>query len=51
MDIVIYFSAFGFALMGVFALLKPQSVPRLFGVHSVGTDMINEVRAVYGGFG
>ena len=50
MNLVIYLSALGFALMGIFALLKPHSVPRLFGVHSIGTDMINEVRAVYGGF-
>lgn len=51
MNLIIYLSALGFALMGIFALVKPHSVPRLFGVHSIGTDMINEVRAVYGGFG
>ena len=51
MNIVIYLSAFGFAVMGIVALLKPQLVTRLFGVHSIGTDMANEVRAVYGGFG
>ena len=51
MNAVLYFSALGFAAMGVSALAAPRKVPQLFGVDSVGEDMVNEVRAVYGGFG
>lgn len=37
--------------MGVVALLKPAFVTSIFGQPSIGADMRNEVRAVYGGFG
>lgn len=40
-----------FFVMGVVALLKPAFVTSIFGQPSIGADMRNEVRAVYGGFG
>lgn len=51
MDVIIYLAAAGFAVMGLAALVKPDSVPRLFGISTIGADMANEIRAVYGGFG
>jgi len=50
-QIAVYLAALAFAAMGIGALVAPRRVPRLFGVDAVGEDMVNEVRAVYGGFG
>jgi Domain of unknown function (DUF4345) len=43
--------AFGFAAMGMIALVKPKRVTRQFGIPTLDADGRNEVRAVYGGFG
>lgn len=40
-----------FALMGVAALARPESILAYFGTATLSRDGRNEVRAVYGGFG
>ena len=40
-----------FALMGVAALARPESILAYFGTATLTRDGRNEVRAVYGGFG
>jgi len=40
-----------FALMGVAALSRPESILAYFGTATLTRDGRNEVRAVYGGFG
>lgn len=44
-------AAFGFAVMGLGSLLRPQQVLAQFGISRLEIDGRNEVRAVYGGFG
>lgn len=52
MDVVIiYANAAFFLLMGIVALLNPTRVTSTFKVSLITSDMRNEVRAVYGGFG
>jgi len=51
MQILVYVIALAFALMGISALIVPKRIPAIFGIESIGPDMANEVRAVYGGFG
>jgi hypothetical protein len=48
---VTYITALFFACMGITALLSPTSVTRFFRLNTIGADMRNEVRSVYGGFG
>src|SRR5882757_6314228 len=40
-----------FALMGMAALARPESILAYFGTASLTRDGRNEIRAVYGGFG
>ena len=40
-----------FALMGVYALVRPERVVAIFGTPGLTVDGRNEIRAVYGGFG
>jgi len=40
-----------FTLMGIAALVRPQSILACFGTPTLTRDGRNEVRAVYGGFG
>lgn len=51
MELPIYLVAFGFAAMGLSALLNPASIGGYFDVSFESVDGRNEVRAVYGGFG
>lgn len=43
--------AAGFALMGLAAVARPESILAYVGTRSLTRDGRNEVRAVYGGFG
>lgn len=49
-DLVLLVAAL-FALMGVAALVRPESILAYFGITTLTRDGRNEVRAVYGGFG
>lgn len=51
MSIAIYTVAFGFGGMGLYALVRPAGIGRLFDVRIESVDGRNETRAVYGGFG
>jgi hypothetical protein len=48
---VTYMTALFFACMGITALFSPTSITRFFKLSTIGADMRNEVRSVYGGFG
>ena len=50
-DIGVGAVALGFFAMGLGALVAPNKVTDQFGIHPLGVDGRNEVRAVYGGFG
>jgi hypothetical protein len=50
-DAVIILVAAGFAAMAGLALIQPRMVLAQFGVEVDTANGINEVRAVYGGFG
>jgi|GEM_PF-288651 hypothetical protein len=50
-DFPVYIAAFGFAVMGIGALIKPTLVTAQFGILALDSAGRNEVRAVYGGFG
>ena len=50
-QVAILLPAFGFAAMGLVALLQPHRVTGQFGIPALSVDGRNEVRAVYGGFG
>lgn len=50
-SITVLFIAAAFALMGLAAITRPESILAYFGTHSLTRDGRNEVRAVYGGFG
>ena len=47
----VLFIAAAFALMGLVAIARPESILAYFGTRSLTRDGRNEVRAVYGGFG
>ena len=47
----VLFIAAAFALMGLMAIARPESILAYFGTRSLTRDGRNEVRAVYGGFG
>ena len=49
--LLIYSVAVFFLIMGLVALFKPEHVTSFFLLPSLPSDMRNEVRAVYGGFG
>jgi Domain of unknown function (DUF4345) len=40
-----------FAVMGILAMARPNSIPKMFGVTENTADSRTEVRSVYGGFG
>jgi hypothetical protein len=48
---LVLFVAAAFALMGVAAVARPESIVAYFGTRGLTRDGRNEVRAVYGGFG
>jgi hypothetical protein len=50
-DIIIYVNAAGFLLMGIVGLVNPTRITSYFKVPVITSDMRNEIRAVYGGFG
>jgi hypothetical protein len=49
--ITVLFIAAAFALIGLMAIARPESILAYFGTRSLTRDGRNEVRAVYGGFG
>lgn len=50
-DILIYTVAVFFLLMGLVGLARPKNITDNFYVPEITSDMRNEIRAVYGGFG
>lgn len=50
-DVIVYFAAAFFFGMGAMALIKPPSITGMLSLPVIPSDMRNEVRAVYGGFG
>jgi tellurite resistance protein TehA-like permease len=50
-DIFVYVNTLFFLGMGLTALVKPLSMTDFFSLGEIRSDMRNEVRAVYGGFG
>ena len=50
-DILVYTIAIFFLLMGLVGLVRPKSITDYFYVPEITSDMRNEIRAVYGGFG
>jgi hypothetical protein len=51
MQAVMIVVGFGFACMGVAALVRPNLIPAQFGTIADSSDARTEIRAVYGGFG
>jgi hypothetical protein len=50
-DTILYGNAVFFLVMGVVALINPTRISSYFKVPVITSDMRNEIRAVYGGFG
>jgi hypothetical protein len=51
MQAVMIVVGFGFACMGVAALVRPNLIAAQFGTIADSSDARTEIRAVYGGFG
>jgi hypothetical protein len=51
MQAVMIVVGFGFACMGVVALVRPNLIAAQFGTIADSSDARTEIRAVYGGFG
>ena len=51
MDVSLIGVSASFAAMGGIALVDPPRITRYFGISVLTSDMRNEIRAVYGGFG